>query len=118
MDGDNVLVKRLLFWIVLVPLAAVLVVFSVANRGGVTLDLWPLPYQVDLPLYLVLLGALIVGFAAGGLYVALTGAARRARRDRAAVAGKTAPAPAAMGSLPDRPKPDVPRIPLKSGGAE
>ena len=105
--------KRLFFWIVLVPLAAVLVVFSVSNRGAVTLDLWPLPYQADVPLYLVFLGALIVGFVVGGIYVAITAAARRSRRDRAAFAKKVTTPPAATPSTSD-----VPQIPLKSGGAE
>ncbi|MGH7029435.1 MAG: lipopolysaccharide assembly protein LapA domain-containing protein [Stellaceae bacterium] len=48
--------------------AAVLSLFAASNLEPVSLGLWPLPYLVDAPLYLVvlvaLLGGLIVGAAA------------------------------------------------------
>lgn len=55
-----------LSWIVTVPLLAVAVIFAVNHRGMVTLDLWPLPMQVQTPLYLVVLLAIFVGFVIGG----------------------------------------------------
>ena len=56
------LISRLLF----IPVAAAFVVFAVANRHELTLNLWPLPLEVDLPVYIALLGALAAGMAIGG----------------------------------------------------
>ena len=56
---------RLLFWIVVAFVAAVFALFAVSNREAVALHLWPLPFQVDLPLYLAILGALLIGFIVG-----------------------------------------------------
>ncbi len=42
------------------------VIFAVSNRGTVSLDFWPLPYSIDVPAYLTVLGALLVGFVVGG----------------------------------------------------
>ena len=56
------LISKLLF----IPVAAAFVVFAVANRHEVTLNLWPLPLEIDLPVYIALLGALAVGMAIGG----------------------------------------------------
>jgi len=97
--------KRLFFWIVLVPLAGLLVVFAVTNRQGITLDLWPLPFQVDLPLYLALLGTLILGFVVGVVVASVSAAGRRARRaraerDRAGGNAPTVPQPGTDLSLP------------------
>ena len=56
------LILRLLF----IPVAAAFVVFAVANRHEVTLNLWPLPLEVDLPVYIAVLGAFAAGMAIGG----------------------------------------------------
>jgi uncharacterized integral membrane protein len=56
-------------------LAAVVVLFIVANRGIVEVNLWPLPYLVDLPLYLVF----FIGLFAGILLAGAIGMVRRAR---------------------------------------
>jgi uncharacterized integral membrane protein len=58
-------VKRLLWLLIALPLLLVLVVFSVNNRGAVALDLWPLRYEIGLPLFLVVLGSLFVGVLLG-----------------------------------------------------
>ena len=50
---------RLISKLIFVPVAAVFVIFAVANRKSVTLEMWPLPFAVDLPLYLAVLGALL-----------------------------------------------------------
>lgn len=57
--------KRLLWLLIALPLLLVLVVFSVNNRGAVALDLWPLRYEIGLPLFLVVLGSLAVGVLLG-----------------------------------------------------
>jgi lipopolysaccharide assembly protein A len=58
---------KLFWWIVLALVAVVLILFAVSNRQSVSVGLWPLPALVELPLYLVVLGTLLVGFFAGEL---------------------------------------------------
>ena len=52
---------RIIGWIFGIPLATVILVFSIANRGDVTIDLWPLPITANLPVYLIGLGGLALG---------------------------------------------------------
>jgi putative membrane protein len=70
--------KRLT-WILILPLAAVAVIFAVMNRTAATLDLWPLPWQIQAPVFLILLGSLGIGLLIGLLLAMLTGGARRRR---------------------------------------
>jgi uncharacterized integral membrane protein len=70
---------RLLFWIAVAPIAAVLALFAVSNGEAVALGLWPLPFEVDLPLYIAVLGALLIGFVSGVLAAWIAG--RRGRRE-------------------------------------
>ena len=70
---------KLLFWIVVFAVAAALALFAASNRESVSLALWPLPFVVELQLYLAILGALLIGFFAGA--VASRIASRRRRRD-------------------------------------
>ena len=69
------LISRLMF----IPVAAVFVVFAVANRHRVTLELWPLPLEVDIPVYIAVLGALAAGVAIGGSAQWLSDGKRRRR---------------------------------------
>ena len=58
---------KVLFWIVVTPLAGAVVVFSVNNRSEVVLDLWPLGFAAaPVPLFAVVLAALLAGFLTGG----------------------------------------------------
>ena len=68
---------KLLFWLFVIVVAAVLADFAVTNRTSVTLGLWPLPFVVELPLYLAILGGLLVGFLGGAAAAWLTGGRRR-----------------------------------------
>jgi uncharacterized integral membrane protein len=70
---------RLLTWIVMLPLAIVIIAFSVANRQTMTLDLWPLPLNADVPVFMVVLAGLLLGFLWGGLVMWLSGG--KARRN-------------------------------------
>jgi lipopolysaccharide assembly protein A len=79
---------RIFWWIVLALAVLVLILFAVSNRETVSVGLWPLPVLVELPLYLVLLGTLLVGFVAGQL-ITWVGAwhwRREARRSRDRIA--------------------------------
>ena len=64
---------RILFRLAMLVVALVLVVFAVSNRGTIALGLWPLPDVVELPLYLIILGCLLVGFLAGELAAWMSG---------------------------------------------
>jgi uncharacterized integral membrane protein len=56
---------RLLFWIFVLIVALVLALFAVSNRATVALGLWPAPFLVEIPLYVAVLAALVIGgFAA------------------------------------------------------
>jgi len=71
-------------WTVTLPLTVAVVVFALANRGDVTINLWPLPWTVDLPVFLVVLGCLLAGFLAGGAVMWLSAGPRRREGRRAA----------------------------------
>lgn len=76
---------RYFTWIITVPVAIIAVLFAISNRDLVTLNLWPLPYELTIPIFLAVLVAVVIGFLAGGL-VAWTGAGRyrrAARQERA-----------------------------------
>jgi len=79
---------KLLWWLVLAVAALVLILFAVSNRESVSVGLWPLPALVDLPLYLIVLGTLVVGFLFGQLVAWIGGWRwrREARRSRERIA--------------------------------
>ena len=52
-------------WIITVPVTIVIVIFSIANRQPVTIDLWPFDQSISSPLFLLVLGAVLVGFCIG-----------------------------------------------------
>jgi uncharacterized integral membrane protein len=69
-------------------LAVIAVVFALANRGKVTVNLWPLPIDdVTLPLYFAILGAMALGLVLG---VAAAWPARERMRRRARVGERRA----------------------------
>ena len=75
--------SKVLFWIVVAPLAAAIIVFSVNNRTEVVLDLWPLDtVPMPVPVYALALAAVLVGFLAGGL-IAWNSAGKSRKRARA-----------------------------------
>jgi uncharacterized integral membrane protein len=100
---------KLLFWIFIALLATALALFAASNRATVSVALWPLGFALELPLYLAILGALLIGFIAGALcaWVASRHRRREARRRRrriAALERELAATQAELpGALPDRP---------------
>lgn len=79
--------KRIVGWFVLVPLCALVILFTLANRQNVSVYLSPLgengPFlpQLDIPLFVLIYVVLIVGIIMGGLAVWFTqGRKRRERR--------------------------------------
>jgi uncharacterized integral membrane protein len=66
--------RRVLAWIVLAPVATIALLFAVANRGWVTVSLDPFSaeapaYSFELPMFLVMFAALILGVVIGGIAV-------------------------------------------------
>lgn len=56
---------RYLGWIVAAIAALIIIAFSVANRGTVSVSFAPLPFELSIPLFAVVLGALAIGLVAG-----------------------------------------------------
>lgn len=59
---------RVVFWIIALPIVAIAMAFAVSNHENVTINLWPLAYRLDIPLYIAVTGALFLGFIVGLLY--------------------------------------------------
>ena len=78
---------KLLWWILILPVIAVVAAFAVANRGIVSINLDPLPLAFDMPLYAALMAAVLAGLLAGGFSAWIAGGrwrreTRRLRKDK------------------------------------
>jgi len=75
---------KLLWWIILLPLIALVAVFAVANRTEISVSLDPLPWVFDTPTYVALMAAIFVGLIIGGIstWMAARPWRREARRGR------------------------------------
>lgn len=75
-------------WILTLPLIVVAVIFAIANRELITLDLWPFEASPRLPLFVILLACVAFGLAVGGLatWLSAAPARQRARQARRRVA--------------------------------
>lgn len=69
---------RILGWLLALPVIVLAMVFAVTNRHDVRLELWPLPWVLDLPVYLAVLGALVLGLIVGAVVTWLSGHRARA----------------------------------------
>lgn len=70
-----------LSWIFTLPITVIVILFAVTNRSPATLSFWPLPWTINLPIYLIILGTLFVGFLLG-VTVAWASGSRRRRHAR------------------------------------
>ena len=66
------MIRKIVNFAVLLPLAVILVIFAIANRHWVTVSFDPFNSNdpslgIDLPLFVVILLAVIVGVLAGGI---------------------------------------------------
>jgi len=64
-------------WLIGLPVIIICVFFAVSNQAPVTLDLWPTEYDVAIPLYWAVEGALLAGFIIGVFLTSLTGGGAR-----------------------------------------
>lgn len=71
-------------WIFTVPLAVVILVFSIVNRALVPIEVWPLPFTFEIPVNAFFLSALAIGVFWGGFsaWLAAGNARRRAREQK------------------------------------
>lgn len=54
-------------WLIAVPVGLIIIAFAIANRGKVELRFDPLPYELDIPIWAITIGALAVGFVLGAV---------------------------------------------------
>ena len=75
---------RHFLWLLTLPATVVVVIFAVSNHAPVTLDFWPLPLFLDVPVIALIFGCVVAGFFAGAVTMWVSGARRRrqARADR------------------------------------
>jgi uncharacterized integral membrane protein len=74
--------------LILLPLAAAVIVLSVGNRHEVTFKVMADQYEIDLPLYLLLLATFLMGLLMGGVAMSL---ARVKRWQRGRMTEKSKP---------------------------
>jgi lipopolysaccharide assembly protein A len=104
---------RAAFWLVTAVAASVLVPFAVTNRAPVSLGLWPLPFLLETPVYLLVLLTLLAGIIIGvaGAWLAGHRLRRELRRQRRHVAALERELAATQAQLPDRSNTAEPRLP-------
>ena len=68
--------------LILLPLAAIIVIFAIHNRHTVAVDLWPLTMDASPPLFVLVLCTFLVGFLIGGVVAWLSGGRSRGRARR------------------------------------
>jgi lipopolysaccharide assembly protein A len=104
---------RILYRAVILAGAIVLILFAVFNREIVALELWPLPFEVSLPLYLPFFLALLVGFLIGATaaWVGGRGDRRELRRRRRRIEALERELAATQSQLENRPEPTAMALP-------
>ncbi|MCB2106740.1 MAG: DUF1049 domain-containing protein [Rhodobacteraceae bacterium] len=68
---------RLITTLIALAVAVAVVLFAISNRATVTLELWPLPYSIDVGIYAAVLVAILIGFVGGAVAMWLAGGAKR-----------------------------------------
>lgn len=98
---------KYLRWIVTIPLAVAIVVFSVSNREAVLVDPWPVGEPLLAPLYVLVIGAAAAGFLAGSIlqWLSHTPARLQSRRK----SGQIGKLEAELGKLKEAPTPTAAR---------
>lgn len=93
---------RLTFWLVTVPVAIVAVLFAVDNLGQVPVGFWPFSDVLVMPLYLLVLCTLVIGFLIGEFVAWLNGGRwrREARRRQRRIDALERELAAAQAQLP------------------
>lgn len=113
---------KYLIWGAAGAVALVAIVFGIANREMVTLSLSPLPFALDMPLFVALELMLLIGFIFGGVFSwARAGQSRRLARPawpsgrRAEARDRTAETAHRPDHRKPRPAPCRPRLAQRAG---
>ena len=106
---------RVLYWAAVALAALVAALFALANRATVTLALWPLPFHLELPLYLLVVVTAISGVLFGALTAWVAGRhwRRKARRRGRRVAALERELAATQAHLPGTGLPAPPHEPRR-----
>lgn len=62
----------------MIPFALIVIIFSASNLDVVTLNLWPLPQEISVPMFTLILTVFIFGFLMGGVVAWLSAGKSRA----------------------------------------
>ena len=65
MKNNKFFYNKLLKWILTIPFFIFLIIFSVSNKQFLEIFLWPIPWSIEIPVYLFSLGILLSGFVFG-----------------------------------------------------
>lgn len=76
------LFRSILWWILAIIVGIALTAFAIHNTQATDLNLWPAPFAIKIPLFIIVLGAIILGFLAGALvmWIAAGRSRQRARK--------------------------------------
>jgi uncharacterized integral membrane protein len=105
--------RAVVYWALVLAAAALLGLFAAANREPVSLGLWPLPFLLDVPLYLAVFLSLVAGFMVGATAAWIGGRGRRrrlrqCRRRSEALARELAATQAQLAGRAREPSPALP----------
>jgi lipopolysaccharide assembly protein A len=93
--------------------AILVILFAVSNRETASIGLWPLPFLVELPLYLLFFLSLLIGAAIGASAAWIAGRrdSRELRRRRRRIEALERELVATQARLEDQPDAPTPRLP-------
>lgn len=110
-------IKKILVRSIVLPVALIGAVLAISNREVIEIKLWPLPWSLNVPLFVALLAAMFVGALVGGAIVWLGGrrhrsAAREHRRESDRLRRQLGEARAAKTPVPGAALPSAVASPL------
>lgn len=73
---------RILFWLITIPFLALAGAFAAANHEALTLKFWPFPLEVQVPVYVAVIGAFLLGLAVAALWFWAAGLGDRLAKRR------------------------------------
>lgn len=78
------LFRTIFWWTLAITGGAILASFAIHNTAATVLDLWPAPIVMKVPLFVIVLAAILIGFLIGALVMWIAdGRTRRKAREAA-----------------------------------